>query len=237
MLADDAAVEGVMLGASGIVAAALPGTTIIDLSSVHPDTSRAVAAAAIRRGVTALDAAVSGSTPQAESGNLVVFVGGDHAAYERCLPIFQVMGQSIFYLGPSGAGATMKLVANALLGTGMQALAEALALGQRGGLDRGVLLDVLEQTSVVTPGQKAKLQLQKIHNTGEVPVQFPLRLMWKDLGNVLRLAEQRSVPMPVTAAAQQAFAIEQAKRAEEDFSAVIHTMEQLAGVAPSLAED
>jgi 3-hydroxyisobutyrate dehydrogenase-like beta-hydroxyacid dehydrogenase len=233
MLADDAAVEEVMLGASGIVAAALPGTTIIDLSSVHPDTSRAVAAAAIRRGVTALDAAVSGSTPQAESGNLVVFVGGDHAAYERCLPIFQVMGQSIFYLGPNGAGATMKLVANALLGAGMQALAEALALGQRGGLDRGVLMDVLEQTTVLTPGQKAKLEY--IHNNGEVPVQFPLRLMWKDLGNVLRLAEQRSVPMPVTAAAQQAYAIEQAKRAEEDFSAVIHTMEELAGVTPSNA--
>jgi 3-hydroxyisobutyrate dehydrogenase-like beta-hydroxyacid dehydrogenase len=116
----------------------------------------------------------------------------------------------------------MKLVANSLLGAGMQALAEALVLGQRGGLDRSTLLDVLQQTVVVTPGQKHKLQSVR---SGEFPVEFPLRLMYKDLLNVERLAGERAVPTPAIAAARQMFAVAQAKDHEEDFSAIIHTME------------
>ena len=228
MLADDAAVEQVMLGPDGIVAAARSGSTIIDLSSVHPDTSRRLASAARLRNVVVLDASVSGSTPQAADGSLVVFVGGERAAYEQVRPLLDIIGNHIFYLGPSGAGATMKLVANSLLGAGMQALAEALVLGQRAGLDRTTLLDVLEQTAVVTPGQKHKLQNVR---AGEYPVEFPLRLMYKDLLNVERLAGQRAVPTPAIAAAQQMFAVEQAKGREEDFSALIRTMEELAGMS------
>ena len=229
MLADDAAVEQVMLGPDGVVAAMRPGTTIVDLSSVHPDTSRRIASAARLRDVAVLDAAVSGSTPQAEGGSLVMFVGGERAVYERCRAMLDVLAGHVFYLGPNGAGATMKLVVNALLGAGMQALAEALALGQRAGLDKATLLEVLEQTTVLAPGHKRKLQNARSET---YPVQFPLRLMWKDFGNVLRLAQQRAVPMPLTAAAHQAFTIEQAKGVEEDFSAVIRSMEQLAGLAP-----
>jgi 3-hydroxyisobutyrate dehydrogenase-like beta-hydroxyacid dehydrogenase len=230
MLADDVAVEQVMLGPDGTVAAAQSGATMIDLSSVHPETSRRIANAAKLRDVAMLDAAVSGSTPQAESGSLVMFVGGERSVYERCRPILDVLSSHVFHLGPSGAGATMKLVVNGLLGAGMQAVAEALALGQRAGLEKDILLDVLEQTTVLAPGYKGKLQNARSDN---YPVQFPLRLMWKDLGNVLLLAQQRAVPMPTTAAAQQACAIEQVKGLEEDFSAVIRTMEELAGVSPS----
>src|ERR1700730_1613707 len=230
MLADDAAVEQVMLGQDGLVATARPGSTIIDLSSVHPDTTRRVANAARLRNVAMLDASVSGSTAQAEEGSLVVFVGGERSAYERWRPVLDVIGNHIFYLGPSGAGATMKLVANSLLGAGMQALADALVLGQRAGLDRTTLLDVLEQTAVVTPGQKRKLENVR---SGEFPVEFPLRLMYKDLLNVARLAGQRAVPTPAIAAAQQMFAVAQAKGREEDFSVVIRTMEELAGTSVS----
>jgi 3-hydroxyisobutyrate dehydrogenase-like beta-hydroxyacid dehydrogenase len=228
MLADDAAVEQVMLGPDGILAAARSGSTIIDLSSVHPDTSRRLASGASLRNIAVLDASVSGSTPQAEEGSLVLFVGGDRMVYEQCRPVLQVIGSHIFYLGPSGAGATMKLVANSLLGVGMQALAEALALGQRAGLDRTTLLDVLEQTAIVTPGQKHKLENVR---SGDYPVEFPLRLMFKDLLNAERLAGQTAVPIPVIAAAQQMLAVEQAQGREEDFSAIIRTMEELAGVS------
>jgi 3-hydroxyisobutyrate dehydrogenase-like beta-hydroxyacid dehydrogenase len=106
------------------------------------------------RGAAILDAAVSGSVPQVEQGSLVIFVGGDAETYQRCRPLLEVLGKSIFYMGPSGMGTTMKLVANTLLGLGMQALAEAIALGQKAGLEKGLLLDVLEQTAVLTPGQK-----------------------------------------------------------------------------------
>jgi 3-hydroxyisobutyrate dehydrogenase len=228
MLADDAAVEQVMLGHDGIVVAARSGATIIDLSSVHPDTSRRLASAARLRNVAVLDAAVSGSTPQAEDGSLVMFVGGDRAVYERSRPVLDIIGDHIFYLGPSGAGATMKLVVNGLLGVGIQAIAEALVLGQRAGLDKTALLDVLQQTAVLTPGQKRKLENVR---SGEYPVEFPLRLMFKDLLNVVRLGGQRAVPTPTIAAALQMFAVEQAKGVEEDFSAIIRTMAELAGAS------
>jgi 3-hydroxyisobutyrate dehydrogenase-like beta-hydroxyacid dehydrogenase len=235
MLADDAAIEQVMLGRDGIVAAARSGSTIVDLSSVHPDTSRRLASAARQRHVAVLDASVSGSTPQAEDGSLVMFVGGDRVAYEQSQPVLDVISNHHFYLGPSGSGATMKLVVNSLLGVGMQALAEALVLGQRAGLDRTVLLDVLEQTAVVTPGQKRKLQNVR---SGKYPVEFPLRLMFKDLLNVQRLAGQNAVPTPTVAAALEMLAVEQAKGREEDFSAIIRTMEELAGVrAAELTEN
>jgi 3-hydroxyisobutyrate dehydrogenase-like beta-hydroxyacid dehydrogenase len=231
MLADDAAVEQVMLGPDGVIGAAQSGATIIDLSSVHPDTSRRLASAARMRNVAVLDASVSGSTPQAQDGSLVVFVGGERAVYERHRPILDAIGNHIFYLGPNGAGATMKLVVNALLGAGMQALAEALVLGQRAGLDKTELLDVLEQTAVVTPGQKRKLENAR---SGEYPVEFPLRLMYKDLLNVQRLAGQNAVPTPTIAAAEQMFAVEQAKGREEDVSAIIRTMQELAGASAGL---
>jgi 3-hydroxyisobutyrate dehydrogenase-like beta-hydroxyacid dehydrogenase len=227
-LADDGAVEQVLLGPDGVVANARPGMTLIDLSSVFPDTMRRVAAVARDHGIDVLDAAVSGSTPQAEDGSLVIFVGGDQAVYERWRPILDILGRSVFYLGPSGAGATMKLVVNTMLGVGIQALAEAITLGERAGLQRNLLLDVLGQTAVLTPGQKSKLENARRE---EYPVAFAQRLMWKDFGNILRLAEVYEAPMPSTAAAHQVFAIEQAKRREEDFSAVIHTMRELAEVA------
>jgi 3-hydroxyisobutyrate dehydrogenase len=227
MLPDDTTVQEVLIGESGVLGGLRPGGTIIDLSSVHPSTSRRVAVAARSNGVSVLDAPVSGSTPQAEAGALVVFVGGDRDVYEGCRPIFDVIGSASFLMGPSGAGSTMKLVVNDLLGLEMQALAEALVLGVRAGLDKDLLIDVLQQTSVLTAGQKAKLENAR---TNEYATQFALRLMWKDFGNVMRLAQELQVPIPATAAAHQISAIEQRRGVEEDFSAVIRTMEQLAGL-------
>jgi 3-hydroxyisobutyrate dehydrogenase len=226
MLSDDEAVEAVMLGTDGVLSEIRANATILELSSIYPATSRTIAAAASKRGVAFLDAPVSGSTPQAEAGSLVVYVGGDADVFERCRPIFEVISGASFHMGPHGAGATMKLVVNGLLGLEMQALAEAITLGERGGLERGALIDVLGQAPVLTAGQKAKLQNAR----GETyPAQFALRLMWKDLGNVLRLAREQQVPIPAAAAAYQVFTIEQRKGIEEDFSAVIRTMEELAG--------
>jgi 3-hydroxyisobutyrate dehydrogenase-like beta-hydroxyacid dehydrogenase len=233
IVSDDAAVEQVLLGPDGVLAGTRPGTVLIDLSSVSPATSRKVSATAQARSVAVLDAPVSGSTPQAEDGSLLVFVGGDSDTYAQCRALLAVLGTSIFYLGPSGAGTTMKLVVNSLLGVEMQALAEAITLGERAGLDKGVLLDVLARTAVLTPGQKAKLENTR---NEQYPVTFALRLMWKDFGNVLRLAQERAVAMPATAAAAQVCAVEQARQIEEDFSAVIRTTEELAGVGVKRAE-
>src|SRR5438874_10452755 len=140
-LTDDAAVESMLLGRDGIIAAARPGTICVDTSTIAPATSRAMAEAARTNDVAVLDAPVSGSVAQVEAGTLAIFVGGDVATYRRCQPILDELGTT-FYMGPSGAGTTMKLVTNALLGVGMQALAEAIILGEKAGLNRDRLLDV-----------------------------------------------------------------------------------------------
>jgi 3-hydroxyisobutyrate dehydrogenase-like beta-hydroxyacid dehydrogenase len=232
---DDAAQQQVMLGQDGhdgALAGMREGALIVDLSTVSPGASRRLHDAAHEQGVAMLDAAVSGSVPQVEQGSLVIFVGGEQDAYQRCHPILEVLGNSIFYMGSSGMGTTMKLVANTLLGLGMQALAEAITRGEKAGLEKRLLLDVLEQTAVLTPGQKAKLA-NVAHE--QYPTQFALSLIHKDFRLVLDEAYAASVPMPATAVAEQMYTAALAKGMEADFSIMIRFMEDLAGV-PGVAE-
>ncbi len=221
---NDAAAEAVILGEQGALAGAQADTVIVDMSTVSPQTSCHIYQAAKEKGISMIDAAVSGSTPQAEEGSLVIFVGGDQETYQKCKPIFEVLGKANFYMGSSGMGTTMKLVVNTLLGLGLQAVAEAIVLGEKAGLERNLLLSVLGQTAVIAPAHKSKLENAQ-HN--EYPVNFALPLMYKDFGLILQQAAELSVPMPATAAAQQICAIARAKGVEEDYSAVIRVMEEL----------
>jgi len=231
-VANDAALEQVMLGPDGALAGARSGAVVIEMSTVNPRTSRQVHEAARSNGVSVLDAPVSGSTVQAEQGQLVIFVGGEEDVYQKCQPILAVLGSKTFYLGPSGAGATMKLCVNTLLGLGVQALAEAIALGVKAGLPRERFLQVLGETAVVSPSQKAKLENARKE---EYPPAFALRLMFKDFGLIVETAMELSVPMPATAAAVQVAAAEHARQlaahSDEDFSVIVRAMERLAGVA------
>ena len=228
IVTNDPALEEVMLGPNGVLAGTHAGSVIIDMSTVSPRTSRRLFQAAREKGVAMIDAAVSGSVPQVEQGSLVIFVGGEQETYQQCKPILDILGQNSFYMGPSGMGTTMKLVVNTLLGLGMQALAEAIALGEKAGLEKGLLLDVLGQTTVLTPGQKSKLENVKRE---EYPTNFALSLMHKDFRLVLSQAYDLSVSMPATAAAQQMYTAAMAKGMDEDFSIMIKFMEQLAGVS------
>ena len=228
IVSNDAALEEVMLGPNGVLAGTHAGSVIIDMSTVSPHTSRHLFQAAREKGVAMIDAAVSGSVPQVEQGSLVIFVGGDQQTYEQCKPILDVLGENSFYMGASGMGSTMKLVVNTLLGLGMQALAEAIALGEKAGLEKGLLLDVLGQTTVLTPGQKSKLENAKRE---EYPTNFALSLMHKDLSLVLSQAYDLSVSIPATAAAQQMYTAAMAKGRDADFSLMIQFMEELAGLS------
>lgn len=224
-VADDAALEAVTRGPEGILAGARPGTIYIEMSTVSPSTIRRIALLAKEQGVQVIDAPVSGSVPQVDAGSLVIFVGGEQDTYQASKPILDVLGTRHFYMGSSGMGATMKLVANALLGLSLQAIAEALMLGEKAGLERTQVIDVLKETSIVSPRQKTALE-----NAGrrEYPANFPLPLMFKDFGLILRLASELAAPMPATAAAHQAYAIAQARGVEDDVAAIIAVMEELA---------
>jgi len=226
-VADDAAVEAVLLGPHGALEQVRPGTLVVDLSTVSPVTSRLVAEAARAKGAAFVDAAMSGSTLQAEEGVLVVFAGGEPGAIERARPILNAISKTVFHMGQAGAGTTMKLVVNALLGAGLQVLAEALALGEKAGMDRKRLAEVLGETAVISPAQRGKLA-NAVAN--EFPSTFPVRLMYKDFNLILAHAAALAVPMPTAAVAAQLCAAQDARGPDEDFSATIRLMRQLAGM-------
>src|SRR5258706_16455660 len=120
-------------------------------------------------GMKCLDWAVSGNTPADEEGTLTPFCGGDEELFQAAQPIFGSIAGQYFYLGSSGSGTAMKLVANTLLGVGMQAIAESVALGRKEGLDRHRLLEVLSHTAVIAPAHLGKLAPP---NPGDYSPQF-----------------------------------------------------------------
>ena len=224
-LANDDAVRNVYAGPEGVFANVRPGTVVIEMSTVNPETSRELYKLGAARAVSLLDVPISGSTPAAEQGTLTLFGGGDEKIFHNAEPIFRAIAQQYFYLGPSGSGTTMKLVVNTLLGIGMQAIAEAVALGQKDRLNRDRLFDVLSHTAVIAPAHIGKLTKAAAN---DYSAQFALRLMNKDFRLILETAAEIQVPMPTTAAAFQINTAEAANSTEEDFSAVIRLAENLA---------
>jgi 3-hydroxyisobutyrate dehydrogenase-like beta-hydroxyacid dehydrogenase len=222
-LASGEAVQSVHLGTRGALASMRPGAFVIEMSTVSPETSRRLAEQGFQQGIPVLDVTISGSTPAAEQGALVLFGGGDQAYFQAAESIFGAIARKYFYMGPNGSGATMKLVVNTLLGIGMQAIAEAVALGEKAGLERNQLLSVLSQTAVVAPAHAGKLQRAM---NGDFTPQFPLRLMNKDLGLILSLAAAVGARVPAAEAAFQVNARRADEGKEEDFSAVILEMEK-----------
>jgi 3-hydroxyisobutyrate dehydrogenase-like beta-hydroxyacid dehydrogenase len=229
-LPSDEAVLDTYGGTNGVFANAHAGSLVIDLSTVYPETSQQLSRFGLERGVEVLDVTISGSTPAAENGLLTLFGGGDKKYFDAAESIFRVIAKKYFYLGPSGSGATMKLVVNSLLGTGMQAIAEAVALGEKAGLDRNRLLDVLSQTAVVAPAHVGKLQRAK---TSDYRPQFPIRLMNKDFALIFNLAVAVGARMPAAEVAFEINARQLDEGTEQDFSAVILQMEKRAHLGSS----
>ncbi len=223
-LSDCAATQDIYFGADGVLQTARPGAHIVEMSTVAPETSLHLFRLGREIGVSVLDVAISGSTPAAESGSLTLFGGGERQAFERMTPIFKSIARQWFHMGPNGSGMAMKLVVNAILGVGMQAIAEALALGGQLGLSRDVLFDTLAKTAVVAPAHLGKLATAKRR---DYTPQFPLHLMGKDFDLILSKSAELGVDMPATLVAAERNAIEAVHGGEEDFSAVIRLMEHL----------
>jgi 3-hydroxyisobutyrate dehydrogenase-like beta-hydroxyacid dehydrogenase len=228
-LSNDEAVRSVYSGCGGVFAGARPRTIVLEMSTISPESSRELHRLGARGGIEVLDVAISGSTPAAEQGILTLLVGGNEDLFRAAAePIFHAIAKQYFLQGGSGSGTTMKLVVNTLLGVGMQAIAEAVVLGEKAGLDRARLLAVLSKTAVVAPAHVGKLEKAAINDYNQ---QFPLRLMNKDFQLILEGAAQENIAMPATEAAFYVNSDELAHNVEEDFSAVLRRMEELAGIA------
>jgi 3-hydroxyisobutyrate dehydrogenase-like beta-hydroxyacid dehydrogenase len=218
IVSDPPALEEVLWGASGALEGLRHASVLVDSSTVSPALARRIAAACAERSAEFLDAPVTGGTWGAEKGELVFMVGGKREVLDRVEPVLAAVGKRFFHVGGHGAGQTIKLAMNLILALQVDALAEALALVGAAGLDRGRLIEVL-QSSMARSGVlevKAPMMLE-----GSYPPSFPLRLMHKDLGLVVELANQLGVPLPATAAAREIYnAVKGAAREDLDYAGV-----------------
>jgi 3-hydroxyisobutyrate dehydrogenase-like beta-hydroxyacid dehydrogenase len=232
-LTNDQIVYSAYTAAEGVFAGARPGTVALEMSTISPESSRELHRLGAGNGIDVLDVAISGSTPAAEEGLLTLLAGGNPELFRAAEPIFQAIAKQYFLLGGPGSGTAMKLVVNTLLGIGMQAIAEAVVLGEKAGLDRERLLEVLSHTALIAPAHMGKLARAA---RNDYSPQFPLRLMNKDFQLILKAAAQEHVPMPATEAAFRVNSDELANSSEEDFSAVLRRMEEVSGVAAAHPE-
>jgi 3-hydroxyisobutyrate dehydrogenase len=206
IVSDPPALEEVLWGHQGnndgAMAGLRPGSIYIDSSTVAPALTRRVAAACAEHGVRYLDAPVTGGDWGAREGNLVFMIGGEADTLREVELVLGVLGKKWFHLGPNGAGQTVKLAMNAILALQVGAMAEALALVNKAGLKGEQLIEVM-QSSMARSGVldiKAPLMVK-----GDFKPSFPLRLMHKDLGLALDLANQLGVALPTTAAAREVY--------------------------------
>lgn len=192
-LADEEAVEQVVFGT--VCAAARPGTPIVDTSTVSPTYARQAGERAARAGVKRIEACVVGNPHQARNGELRVLTAGSPDDLDEVADLLALLGPQVVHLGPPGMAATMKLVFNAMLGAQVASMAEAVAYGERAGLDRDMLLTAVERSgfSSRVMSFRAALMRERTYQ----PAAFRTRLMNKDLRLALAEAATVGVDMPV----------------------------------------
>jgi 3-hydroxyisobutyrate dehydrogenase-like beta-hydroxyacid dehydrogenase len=226
MVTDSAASEQVSCAPDGILAGAHPGLTLIDMSSITPETSRSIAERARAKGVAMLDAPVTGAPKVASEGKLGIMVGGPRETFDACLPIFQVMGVKIVYAGTNGMGSTLKLVNNLILGVAIHAAGEALVLATKAGLDPQAVIEITSVGGARTGAMETRgpRMVQR-----DFSPHFSVNNMYKDLSNVAKLADECGVSLPVAGAAREILrAAKSQGKGDLDSCAVMTVLEAMA---------
>jgi 3-hydroxyisobutyrate dehydrogenase len=222
MVADDEASRAVWLSKDGALAGAKPGTVLVESSTVSPAWIVELNAAAQARGCDLLDAPVTGSKGHAAEGRLLFLVGGEAGVLERARPVLVSMSREVRHVGPSGSGATLKLINNFVCGVQGAALAEAIAMIEKSGLDRDKALPVLLDGA---PGSPLFKTVGPRMTTPDYTVNFALALMRKDVTYAIAAAERIGLSLETAAAARDRY--DQAIAAgwgDKDFAAVVEPL-------------
>ena len=221
---NDSVLEEVASGPDGILAGLTAEKIWIDLSTVSPQVSRELAQRVKERGAALLDAPVSGSVPQVQTGTLTIMVGGDEHAFARVEPILRELGTPT-HIGENGQGLVLKLAINISLAVQMLAFAEGLLLAERAGIDRRKAVEVMTQSPIGSPMLKARADLV-LDLPGEA--WFDVGLMQKDIVLALDTARQLRVPLPSAAAADEMLTLARAAGYEHrDIAALFEVLAQL----------
>lgn len=228
-LADQNVVSKLLFEADGVFETLGEGGYLLDMSTVPPDFARELAGRAGQAGYRALDACVLGNPFHARQGELRVMAGGDEGDFRAVEPLLEAVGKEVTYLGESGMGATMKLVLNMLMGVQMPALAEAVVFGERAGLDREKILEMISKSGYSSPVMSFRCAIMGQRNF-ELAA-FKLGLMRKDMTLVLGESQRLGVPMPVSESAYAMLtAAQQQGLGDLDVAAILAFQERLTGM-------
>ena len=228
MLPDTPDALAVAEGEGGLAEAMEPGSVLVDMSTISPGETRALAERLAKRGIAMLDAPVSGGSWGAEQGTLTIMVGGERETFERCLPIFEAMGKTITLMGPSGMGQTTKLVNQILVAGTCAAVAEALVFAAAQGAD---LLRTIEAVSGGAAGSWQLANLGPRMARRDFAPGFMVKLQQKDLRLIAEAAQESHTPLAVTSLARQYLtAVEAMGLGDEGTQAVVKAVEALAGI-------
>lgn len=202
IVTDAAAVRAVALGDDGVIAGLKPGSVYVDMSTIAPDSSRAVSAEFAKKGLPMLDAPISGSPVTLAQGNAALMVAGDKAAFEKVEPVLRAIGPKVTYIGTSGLAVQMKIAVNLLLMVEVIAFGEAVALAEKGGVARDIAVDAILKSVAASPvlGYRGPFILE-----GKMPA-VPLAdvtLQQKDMLLALELGRKLGSPVPLAAAANE----------------------------------
>lgn len=227
-VSDTPDVEAVLLGEQGVIHGAAPGALVIDMSTISPQATVAMAAQLAERGIHMLDAPISGGSEGAARGTLSIMIGGDAAQVERAMPVFQAMGKTITHVGSHGAGQTVKLVNQILVVGNALAMSEALLFAQAGGVDLEKAYTAVSQGAAGSWmfTNRAPQIIRRDWRPG-----FTIDLQQKDLRLVLKAADELGVPLPGTALIFQMYrTLQAAGIGAEGNHALIKALEHLAGL-------
>jgi 3-hydroxyisobutyrate dehydrogenase len=228
-LADQNVVSKVLFGQDGAFETLGDGSFVLDMSTVTPEFARELNGKAREAGYKHLDTCVLGNPMHARSGELRVMAGGDAGDFEAVKSLLEAIGKEVTYLGEAGMGATMKLVLNMLMGVQMPALAEAVVFGERMGLDRHQILDMIGKSGYSSPMMSLRCGIMDERNFQFAL--FKLGLMRKDMTLVLSESQKLAVPMPVSESAYTALtAAQQQGLGDLDVAAILAFQERMSGL-------
>ena len=228
MLPNSPQVKEVMLGGDGVAAHMRPGTVFIDMSSINPVASKEIAAVLAEKGIEMLDAPVSGGEPKAIDGTLSFMVGGKQEVFETYKPLLSAMGASVVRCGEVGAGNTTKLANQIIVACNIQALAEALTLAQKAGVDPQLVFEAIRGGLAGSTVMNAKAPMMI---AGDARPGFKIDLHIKDLNNALDCAHAVGAPVPMTAEVQEVLQwLHNQGKGQADHSAIAQYYEKLTGI-------
>ena len=230
MLPNSPQVKEVMLGDAnnGVASHMKPGSIFIDCSSINPVASKEIAAALAEKGVEMLDAPVSGGEPKAIDGTLSFMVGGKQEIFDQCKDILSAMGASVVRCGEVGAGNTTKLANQIIVACNIQALAEALTLAQKAGVDPQLVFEAIRGGLAGSTVMNAKAPMMI---AGDGKPGFKIDLHIKDLNNALDCAHAVGAPVPMTAGVQEVLQwLHNNGEGQHDHSCIAHYYEKLTGI-------